>query len=70
MTDAKLAKCGLDAGKLKVNAEVTVQYNRLGKPDALIIQSYALRHRTAPAPRQGGEVGRSTRYIQQIEIEN
>lgn len=39
MTDAKLAKCGLDAGKLKVNAEVTVQYNRFGKPDALIIQS-------------------------------
>lgn len=38
MTDAKLAKCGLDASKLKVGAEVTVQYNRFGKPDALVFQ--------------------------------
>lgn len=39
MTDTKLAKCGLDAGKFKVGAEVAIQYNRFGKPDSLIIQS-------------------------------
>ncbi len=38
MSDAKLAKCGLDAGKFKVGAEVTIQYNRFGKPDAIILQ--------------------------------
>lgn len=39
MTDAKLARCGLDAGKFKIGAEVTVQYNRFGKPDSLTFQS-------------------------------
>ena len=38
MTDAKLARCGLDAGKFKIGAEVTIQYNRYGKPDSLVIQ--------------------------------
>ena len=39
MTDTKLARCGLDAGKFKLGSEVTVQYNRYGKPDTLIFQS-------------------------------
>lgn len=39
MTDAKLARCGLDAGKFKLGSEVTVQYNRHGKTDALIFRS-------------------------------
>ena len=50
MTDAKLAKCGLDAGKFKVGSEVTVQYNRFDTRSPFLFRSKDAAKKDGPRP--------------------